>query len=228
MAVNKQKLTDVNSVEAVRPSRKDLRGNREFRMVHYPNHWNFDDTSGEFLPGLKTFSATPGCNGTPQNGNLSNVRSMVADRGGIFLEIGEAGRRQGLGEYADYVEFSINDANQRHFHTQWTTFDQIGNRVFPRHDEQGAKDFARYLVEKGIVRPLHPQIKEQLIDAQRRRVNGVRNRPNRDSEAQAQQDRLDAMRQGVSVAAVKEARENPTSPKPARKPRAAKSAGVVA
>jgi len=218
MAVNKNKLTSEGSVEAVRPSRKDLPGNREFRMVHYPNHWNFDAETGEFLPGLKTQSATPGCNGIPQNGNLTNIRTMVAERGGVFLEIGEMGRRQGLGEYADYVEYAVNDAGQRHYHTQWTEFDQIGNRVYPRHDADGAREFARFLVKSGVVRGLHPQIKEKLINDQLRAVNGVRNRPNREKEAQRQDDILSAMRQGVPVSTIIAARENPTPPKTKRKP----------
>ena len=149
----------------------------KFVYVHYPKSWTFDRELG-FLPAVKKIQARPGLNGVRQNGSMALTLSRVTERGGTVIEP----KDERLGDYQDYVHFYPLRGGGKYYvdfnaeavvlpndEVIWNTADQ----------RQQWFEFMAFLRDSGIIRPLIKEVYISMVERQRKKVNSLYGRLDR-------------------------------------------------
>lgn len=216
-------VTKAQAGEARPLPRRQAPATPEFRLGLLRSAWSFDEATGDWLPEPRKVPIVAGVNGVDRSMRIGPLINQWRDKGGELLDLEDPR----LGKWGQYMLRAKNDAGHSVHFEAWVTVEVEGRDVFWGFDQAKYNEFRRYLLDSGIVAPIHDRMKAKLTDKQAQRVNGLRKRfgdnPSHfgvKTELQKAEDILTAMEQGCPVADVVKAREEASKPKRGRKPAA--------
>tara|TARA_R110000796_G_scaffold27927_6_gene76643 strand:- start:4484 stop:5224 length:741 start_codon:yes stop_codon:yes gene_type:complete len=146
-----KRWTPEDAADATALPRRYAAARGEWRFVHLPERWNWNEDSGEWLPALAEMSFTPGVNGIrSQRGrplNVSAAKGLIGDKGGNVIDPKD--RR--LGKYQGYLQSFKNDGGGVRWVSIFENPETVGRRAYWTRDADGYTDFCRVLMAQGLV-----------------------------------------------------------------------------
>jgi hypothetical protein len=130
--------------------------------------WEFVESEGCWLPVLKRHYIDPGVNGITASRNPSQAYSEREQRGFAVIRPEDAR----LGEFRHYVQTLPYQGGGSYCLSVFEAAEVMpGGRVFIQRDEAEYNRFRRHLVASGMVPPLDPRWKRELLGEMRQTLN---------------------------------------------------------
>ena len=179
------------------------RNKQTFKFVYYhmPKGWTFDLERG-FLPVVKKLEARPGLNGCKRNGSMALPIARVTERGGTVLDP----KDQRLGPYMDYVHFypiaGTNGKGKYYVDFNMEAVVLPNKEVIWNTEEMREKwaVFMEYLRDNGLVPPLIKEVYMSLVERERKKVDRLYGRLDRNPHLKAKLERAQANLEGMQKA----------------------------
>ena len=169
----------------------------KFVYVHYPKSWTFDSELG-FLPRIKKVTARPGLNGCKKNGSLAYTLARVTEMGGTVLEP----KDERLGDYVDYVHFyPIRGGGKYYVDFNKEAVVLPNDEVMWNTHESGEKwnEFMIHIRDSGMIRPLLKEVYLSMLERERKKVNSLGARLDRNPHLANKLERATARVEGMQA-----------------------------
>lgn len=167
----------------------------KFIYVHYPMSWIFDVERG-FIPRLSKVYAKPGVNGVSKNGDMTVTLAHVEKKGGTVINP----KDHRLGDYQDYVHFYRTRTGSKWYVDFCQKAVVLPNDQIVWNDsetEGPLKDFAKFIADSGMIKPLIKEVYMGLLEAERAKADTLYGRLDRNPHLKKTVDlceeRIDAM-----------------------------------
>jgi len=143
-----------------------------FFMVS-PRGWEYVEGEGCWLPVLKRHAVEPGVNGIQQDRNPAQAYTEREMAGFTVIRPEDAR----LGEFRHYVQRLPYQGAGRYCLSIFETAEIMpGGRVFVERDEAKYNTFRRFLLTAGIVPPLDPRWKREILGEHKQTLRRKRGR----------------------------------------------------
>tara|TARA_R100000655_G_scaffold67064_2_gene105462 strand:- start:494 stop:1180 length:687 start_codon:yes stop_codon:yes gene_type:complete len=158
----------------------------KFVYIHYPQAWIFDLKRG-FIPRLSKIYAKPGVNGVDRNGDMTVTLAHVERKGGTVVQPKDVR----LGEYKDYVHFYKTRTGGKWYVDFCQKAVVLPNDQIVWNDselEEPMRDFAKHVLDCGIVKPILKEVYMQMAEAERAKLDNLYGRLDRNPHLKVKVD----------------------------------------
>lgn len=138
-----------------------IRNRFRFILMAHPFRWEFDEADFDagndgWLPVLGRLNISPGVGGVG-DGNVIDLALVSRAKDGWQVLREEDPR---LGKYRNYTQRFPASGKASVWGSIWDAVRVIGGRAVWSHDDDGYREFRRFLVDSGIVQPLDEGVRE--------------------------------------------------------------------